>query len=121
RYWKDPEEFRPERFLGDWPRHAFLPFAAGARACMGKRYVSQNHLMEINCCYFVCRFAEVEAIIVLCKIVANYRIDILEEARFAGETFEQRKARVLSCTDLITTTPERVPITFTRRHVAASL
>ncbi|KAG8764895.1 hypothetical protein FRC15_007343, partial [Serendipita sp. 397] len=89
RYWKDPEEFRPERFLGDWPRNAFLPFAAGARACMGRR------------------FAEVEAIIVLCKIVANYRIDILEEARFAGETFEQRKARVLSCTDLITTTPER--------------
>ncbi|KAG8801083.1 hypothetical protein FRC17_006727, partial [Serendipita sp. 399] len=32
RYWKDPEEFRPERFLGDWPKHAFVPFAAGARA-----------------------------------------------------------------------------------------
>lgn len=37
RYWKDPGEFQPERFLGDWPKAAFVPFAAGARACMGRR------------------------------------------------------------------------------------
>jgi Cytochrome P450 len=29
RYWKDPHAFKPERFLGDWPRDAFLPFSAG--------------------------------------------------------------------------------------------
>ena len=29
RYWKDPHKFRPERFLEDWPRDAFLPFSSG--------------------------------------------------------------------------------------------
>lgn len=29
RYWKDPHVFKPERFLGDWPRDAFTPFSLG--------------------------------------------------------------------------------------------
>jgi hypothetical protein len=29
RYWKDPYKFDPSRFLGDWPRDAFLPFSGG--------------------------------------------------------------------------------------------
>jgi hypothetical protein len=29
RYWKDPTEFQPDRFLGQWNRDAFLPFSAG--------------------------------------------------------------------------------------------
>jgi hypothetical protein len=29
RYWKDPHEFNPSRFLGEWDRDAFLPFSAG--------------------------------------------------------------------------------------------
>jgi cytochrome P450 len=29
RYWPDPYAFRPERFLGDWPRDYFLPFSSG--------------------------------------------------------------------------------------------
>ena len=38
RYWAEPEEFRPERFLApDWPRDAFMPFSAGPRACIGKK------------------------------------------------------------------------------------
>ncbi|KAH9999535.1 hypothetical protein BJV77DRAFT_939850, partial [Russula vinacea] len=56
RYWKEPRKFMPERFLGDWPRHAFIPFSqgmscppqhcnhcithehsAGPRACLGRR------------------------------------------------------------------------------------
>ncbi|KAG8933170.1 hypothetical protein FRC00_013514, partial [Tulasnella sp. 408] len=37
RYWKDPNEFKPERFLEqDWPRDAFMPFSSGARACIGR-------------------------------------------------------------------------------------
>ena len=57
RYWKDPHKFMPERFLGDWPRDAFIPFSqgkilivlvvfittqdyfSGARACLGRRFV----------------------------------------------------------------------------------
>jgi hypothetical protein len=29
KYWEDPLTFKPERFLGDWNRDAFLPFSAG--------------------------------------------------------------------------------------------
>jgi hypothetical protein len=40
RYWENPEEFRPERFLGsDWPRDAFIPFSGGPRSCLGRKYV----------------------------------------------------------------------------------
>jgi hypothetical protein len=54
----------PERFLGDWPRDAFMPFSqgnfphrrtaiiahehpAGARACLGRR-CEVLHLLEIR-------------------------------------------------------------------------
>lgn len=29
RYWKDPHKFMPERFLGDWPKDAFISFSQG--------------------------------------------------------------------------------------------
>ncbi|KAI9456378.1 cytochrome P450 [Lactarius psammicola] len=38
RYWKDPHTFRPERFLGEWPRDAFLPFSSVAITMMISRY-----------------------------------------------------------------------------------
>ena len=38
RYWEDPEAFKPERFLEDWPRDAFWPFSGGARSCIGRRF-----------------------------------------------------------------------------------
>jgi hypothetical protein len=38
KYWRDPKVFNPDRFLGDWNRDAFLPFSAGARSCIGRRY-----------------------------------------------------------------------------------
>jgi len=39
RWWDDPEQFRPERFLDggtDRPRDAYFPFGAGPRQCIGK-------------------------------------------------------------------------------------
>jgi cytochrome P450 len=41
RWWPDPGEFRPERWLeGDVsrPRHAFIPFGGGARMCIGEGF-----------------------------------------------------------------------------------
>jgi len=38
KYWHDPKAFNPDRFLGNWNRDAFIPFSAGARSCIGRRY-----------------------------------------------------------------------------------
>lgn len=38
KYWPQPDEFRPERFLPEAPpppRHAFIPFSLGPRVCTG--------------------------------------------------------------------------------------
>ena len=37
KYWPDPYEFRPDRFLGDYNKDAFMPFSTGARGCIGRR------------------------------------------------------------------------------------
>ena len=59
---------------------------SGARACIGRR------------------FSETESVAVLTRIVARYAIQITEEPAYAGETFEQRKQRVLTYARGVTTT-----------------
>ncbi|KAI0048917.1 cytochrome P450 [Auriscalpium vulgare] len=97
RYWEDPLSFKPERFLGDWPRDAFIPFSAGPRACIGRK------------------FFETEAIAIMCAIISKYKVEVKEEPEFANETFEERRARVLGSKSGLTTTPIRVPLAFKRR------
>jgi len=97
RYWKDPYRFRPERFLEDWPRDAFLPFSSGARACIGRR------------------FFETESVAVITMMIFKYSIEVKEEPEFIGETFEQRFARITSSKQMLTNTPTRVPLVFKRR------
>jgi cytochrome P450 len=36
--WEAPDEFRPERFTGEWNRLAFMPFAAGKHQCLGNTF-----------------------------------------------------------------------------------
>nr|BAL05196.1 cytochrome P450 [Phanerodontia chrysosporium] len=98
RYWDDPYEFKPERFHGDWPRDAFLPFSSGARSCLGRR------------------FFETEGIAILTMLVSRYKIEVKEEPEFAGETFEQRKERILAARGGLTLTPVRTPLVFKRRQ-----
>ncbi|GJE92931.1 cytochrome P450 [Phanerochaete sordida] len=97
RYWDDPYEFKPERFRGDWPRDAFLPFSAGARSCLGRR------------------FFETEGIAILTMLVSRYKIEVKEEPEFASETFEERKERILAARGGLTLTPIRTPLVFKRR------
>ncbi len=35
RFWSEPEEFRPERFLSPPRKHAYIPFGIGPHACVG--------------------------------------------------------------------------------------
>jgi len=97
RYWEQPHKFMPERFLGDWPKDAFLPFSQGPRACLGRR------------------FFETEGIAIMTMLVSRYKIEVKEEPEFAGETFEERYARITAFDQGLTTIPLRVPLVFKRR------
>ena len=62
-FWDEPEVFRPERFTPERikarHRHAYIPFIAGPRTCVGKR------------------FAIYEAVISLSAILRRYDVDVL--------------------------------------------
>jgi cytochrome P450 len=98
RYWKEPHKFMPERFLGNWPKDAFIPFSQGAHACLGRR------------------FSETEGTAVMTMLVSRYKIEVKEEPEFAGETFEERYARITAFDQGLSTTPVRVPLVFTKRR-----
>ncbi|KAK7453294.1 hypothetical protein VKT23_011969 [Stygiomarasmius scandens] len=99
RYWKNPGEFSPDRFMpgSNWPRDAFVPFSAGARSCLGRR------------------FAEIESVAIITMLTLKYRVKVKEEAKFRNETSEETKERILKSRNGITLTPLRVPLAFTRR------
>jgi len=52
KYFKNPEAFRPERFLNgevrDLPKYAYFPFAGGPRRCIGEGFAWQE-IMSIAC------------------------------------------------------------------------
>ncbi len=37
-FWPDPLRFDPDRFAGEWSRHAFIPFATGQHVCIGNNF-----------------------------------------------------------------------------------
>ena len=63
--WRDPNAFIPSRFMPPSPppdRFAYLPFGVGARICIGSH------------------FALVEATLALAKIIAAFRVELLDQA-----------------------------------------
>jgi hypothetical protein len=51
----------------------------------------------------VFRFSETESIAVMIMMVSKYKIEIKEEPEFAGETFEERYARITAFYEGLTT------------------
>lgn len=55
KYFRDPEKYRPERFLpGDAefvsrPSSAFLPFGVGPRSCLGYRFALLQAMICLAC------------------------------------------------------------------------
>jgi unspecific monooxygenase len=63
--WRDPNAFMPSRFMAPAPppdRFAYLPFGVGARVCIGAH------------------FALVEATLALAKLIAAFRVDLIDKA-----------------------------------------
>ncbi len=59
-YWPDPLTFRPERFTQEPAhRHAYLPFGAGPRLCIGNS------------------FALIEAQLILCQVLQHFTLDLV--------------------------------------------
>ena len=112
----------PERFLGDWPKDAFIPFSqgiffplkichqtvahehsAGARACLGRR-CEELRILESRVLTNSFRFFETEGIAIMTMLVSRYKIEVKEEPRFHGETFKERYARITASEQGLTTT-----------------
>lgn len=50
KYWKNPDEFNPERFLGEEKKHSmqyFYPFGAGPRMCIGTGFAIYEMCLTI--------------------------------------------------------------------------
>jgi cytochrome P450 len=62
-FWPEPEEFQPDRFLGNKadrrPKFAYYPFGAGPRVCIGNM------------------FAMMEATVALASIAQHFRIELV--------------------------------------------
>ena len=73
KYWKDPEEFQPERWMGEEHpssnKYAFMPFSNGPRNCIG--YV----------------FAEVEAKLLMAPLIRHFLYRLAPSVRDTNFTF----------------------------------
>lgn len=60
--WEDPDEYRPERFLGkSYPRGQFIPFGDGPRICIGAQYAETEIMILIASVVRKIRFSLTDA------------------------------------------------------------
>lgn len=103
-YWDNPYEFLPSRFLDpNWNRDAFIPFSAGPRSCIGRR------------------FAETTIIAMIVQLLPKYKISINEEhfKPIVGETITERRERFLNARSILTLAPQKLSLVFTPRNEAS--
>ncbi|KAG0694739.1 hypothetical protein DFH29DRAFT_1083704 [Suillus ampliporus] len=112
KYWEDPYTFKPERFLGDWNRDAFLPSA-----------VVTEHVREESERIDIIPGHPFEFVQVRGNGGNGYSDHFTfaiyhfhqDEPQFAGETYEQRKDEILNAQSRLTLAPTRLPLVFKRR------
>ncbi|KAL9714733.1 hypothetical protein Ac2012v2_001392 [Leucoagaricus gongylophorus] len=97
RYWEKPDDFIPERFLGNYDKDALMAFSIGPRACLGRK------------------FNETEGVAALTSIISRYKIEIQDEPQFKHETFEECKSRILATDFVFLLSPKCLPLKFKRR------
>ena len=55
RLWENPNEFNPDRFLGDKKKtidkYAFFPFGGGPRICIGEQFAIMEMIIAISVIY----------------------------------------------------------------------
>lgn len=95
KYYPDPYDFRPERFVGKFDQTTFIPFSTGTRVCIGRH------------------FSEVESVAFLAYFIKHFSVH--PTPAYEGETREEMKKRMFKGTPLITLTPHSIPLTFRRR------
>ncbi|KAF9653356.1 cytochrome P450 [Thelephora ganbajun] len=95
RYWEDPLTFKPERFMGEYDKDAFIPFSGGARACIGRG------------------FFETTGLGMLTTLIQRYRVE--PQPEFAGESFDRLKERYSQAKGMLTLTPLFSSLVFKRR------
>jgi cytochrome P450 len=82
--WPDPSRFDPERFTpareAERPRHAYFPFGAGPRACVGQR------------------FSLLEAAIAIAVIVQNFEVTAMSEGVALAPQLTLHPAGAVPCT-----------------------
>ncbi len=90
KYWSNPHQFTPERFLSDYNKDAFLSFSEGPRVCLGRR------------------FAQLEFVTAMAYLVRDFEITAPP-----GSTLES----LLEAHIVLTLVPKRsVDLTFTPRR-----
>jgi hypothetical protein len=77
-----------------------LAWGDGASFC---RDVTDGGSFTCQKNYYFFRFFETEGIAIMTTLVSKYRVEIKEEPEFAGETFEERYARITASREGLTT------------------
>ncbi|KAH7105180.1 cytochrome P450 [Auriculariales sp. MPI-PUGE-AT-0066] len=99
KYYPEPYEFKPERFMGKYNTDAFVGFGSGTRSCPGRK------------------FAEVEMVALLCMFLSRYTIELPDTPEFRNlHSKAELRAKLLAHTVSLGLVPERVPLTFVRRN-----
>ena len=87
-YWDQPDEFMPERWLGNFKPHpfSFIPFSGGGRNCVGER------------------FARIEANLILVNLIKKFKIELapsIKEAKleYRSSLTVKSKPKVRICVE----------------------